>query len=244
MYKELKNNLEYYSSANPSLYSSIQWLARRPTVDDFYVDPVPNYLLHQYVQDCVSLLPAFKFEDFQRSVSEIYSSLTTYKYIESVTTLYLTTPSPSSWDTPVSVPTSGDYSGLYMNAKCKALVDDCLDYPGWYNTFMYTDYSQQGLFSTIKDHYVYSIVDGTGIPFSDGAVFYRYEDCQTYVKLIDVLPWKERLLAARHIIRPVNDQPLRNNQDAPRVHEKVSAPPPTYQEAVNNKLISSAPAGR
>ncbi|GME74375.1 unnamed protein product [Ambrosiozyma monospora] len=198
MYTEFMNNLEYYSSVDPGLYQSVVQLTKTTSgLITLYDDPVPSYLLHQYIQDYVSLVPSSKMADFHKSISGyIVSESTT---ITPLTTPHLTTPTVTSWDTDITLSTSGANAGLYVMARCKALADDCRDYPGWYNTFLSTvSQDNEYFFSRITQNIVYSLSDGSSLPLSSDN-FSLYEECIDYVDLIHTLPWKQRVLAAAKI---------------------------------------------
>ncbi|GME82725.1 unnamed protein product [Ambrosiozyma monospora] len=106
----------------------------------------------------------------------------------------------TSWDTSVESPMSAPYNTYYLYAKCKALVDDCSLYPGWYNTFIHTNESSFLMSSIISEYGMYVMPDDSSLLLPESYTNYfdmdDYFDCKSYNELIDLVPWKERLLAA------------------------------------------------
>ncbi|GME81416.1 unnamed protein product [Ambrosiozyma monospora] len=202
MFNDFTDNSDFYSSANPSLYGSVTQILEPSTgFTTIFLDPVPTYLLHQYMQEYISCIPTTKTEVFQSNVTKYYTTLSIQGGVQHLSKPELTTPTMTSWDTSVETPTSAPYNTYYLYAKCKALVDDCSLYPGWYNTFIHTNEFSSLMTSIISYYRVFSIPDDSIflLPHTDNYYYDNmddYFDCKSYIKLIDLVPWKERLLAA------------------------------------------------
>ncbi|GME74224.1 unnamed protein product [Ambrosiozyma monospora] len=196
MYSEVMHNKFYYSSLNPDLFNSVKSIEsyQSATTAQLYEDELAEYILSELIMSFYSFMPASKNDGFQTTYSSFYSRLSYYGTlrIASITPPYSTTPSSSSWDTSISLPTSGAYSDLYMMAKCKALDADGNDYAGWYNIFISTYESRSFIRSLTYN--VVRLSRETGIPIviTNPSAYTR---CKKYISLIDVLPWKERVLA-------------------------------------------------
>ncbi|GMF01365.1 unnamed protein product [Ambrosiozyma monospora] len=145
MYEAILADTAYYSNANPDLYHSFQSIRQyrtRSSALDLYYDGVPDYLLHQCVTSFLTYFPSSSsfqssvFKDELTSLKSLYADVesTFFKWDQVPIT---ETPSMTSWDADVIIPTSDAYSAIYMVAKCKALVDDGSSniIPHWRNEF-------------------------------------------------------------------------------------------------------------
>ncbi|GME74226.1 unnamed protein product [Ambrosiozyma monospora] len=199
--REVHGHGQYYASAYPSLYSELQSIISE--VNDkntkYYSDAVPDYKLTECMLSFGTLVPGTRIWSYQSDYFDIYSQYTAKgtSYLSTFTKPYTETPSQTSVSTSDPIPSSGPYSDLYMIAKCKALVDDAKAYGGWYNSFL-EGYSDQNLVTSLMTSgFVNELAIDTAVPINDQNPF-RYTQCSAYIKMIDILPWKERVLATAY----------------------------------------------
>ncbi|GME77203.1 unnamed protein product [Ambrosiozyma monospora] len=185
----------YYATANPELYSSFESLKDyEQFVSNIFPDGGVEYSIYNCMLSFLTVMPS--------SISSHFESLLTdnQDWYDTVTSINMTpittTPTMSTWDTSISVPTSGVYSSFYMLAKCRAMVEDGLKYGHWYDEYFFTNFddSNRGniamMYHNIKTDA--TEVANDGLPILNGGGYQYY--CEEFIGLLDGMPWKERVL--------------------------------------------------
>ncbi|GMG24095.1 unnamed protein product [Ambrosiozyma monospora] len=195
-YNALRNHIYsyryYYSSANPDLFESYKSLQNyEHFISEAFPDDWVEYSMYKCVLSFLSVMPSSLSTQFEAQLTDYQD----WRYAESInTTPITTTPTMSSWDTSISVPTSGVYSKFYMFAKCLAMVEDGLEYGHWYDEYIMSKFDDSDLVG-ILDHYydIKSDITEEVEELPNLTANYWY-DCESFVKVLDGMPWKERVL--------------------------------------------------